>query len=273
MLRVLLTSATDRTLDVLELIMSNGQTQAAILACGFSISCSMVYQSLKVLECHGLVARLAEQHAYGIGLKTFELGLAYSCQHRVLQVAHLVLVRLTDETGKDGCLAVLHGNEIICVIKERAVHRSPLVSGVGMRLSSHLTITGRAVLSVFLRNQVRALYPNRQTLTDHIGIGPGSPRELKVMFVEAQRTGLTEEYEDVTPGSDSYTVAVCDYNDFPIVGLALASVNGSLYPEQKRSLKAKPRFASTKLSRCLGTVGSLTRESARSPCWVPSSRL
>ena len=232
--RVSLAPAADRTLDILEFIASNGQ------------------------ERHGLVTRLTEQRAYGIGLKTFELGSAYSRQHRVSQVAHPVLARLVDETGENGHLAVLHGNEIIYVIEERAAHRPPLVSGVGVRLPSHLTATGRAILAALPRNQVRALYPNRQAFTDRTGIGPKSPKELEATLAETQRTGFAEEHGDVTPGFDSYAVAVRDYNDFPIAGLALTFVSGSLRPEQERSLKTKLRLAGAELSRRLGAVGSLT---------------
>ena len=174
--RVSLAPAADRTLDILEFIASNGQTQAATLARELGIPRSTVYQLLEILERHGLVTRLAEQRAYGIGLKTFELGSAYSRQHRVSQVAHPVLARLVDETGENGHLAVLHGNEIIYVIEERAAHRPPRVSGVGVRLPSHLTATGRAILSALPRNQVRALYPNRKTFTDRTGIGPNVAR-------------------------------------------------------------------------------------------------
>ena len=108
--RVSLAPAADRTLDILEFIASNGQTQAATLARELGIPRSTVYQLLEILERHGLVTRLAEQRAYGIGLKTFELGSAYSRQHRVSQVAHPVLARLVDETGENGHLAVLHGS-------------------------------------------------------------------------------------------------------------------------------------------------------------------
>ena len=135
--RVSLAPAADRTLDILEFIASNGQTQAATLARELGIPRSTVYQLLEILERHGLVTRLAEQRAYGIGLKTFELGSAYSRQHRVSQVAHPALARLVDETGENGHLAVLHGNEIIYVIEERAAHRPPLVSGVGVPFCPH----------------------------------------------------------------------------------------------------------------------------------------
>ena len=234
--RVSLAPAADRTLDILEFIASNGQTQAATLARELGIPRSTVYQLLEILE----------------------RGSAYSRQHRVSQVAHPVLARLVDETGENGHLAVLHGNEIIYVIEERAAHRPPLVSGVGVRLPSHLTATGRAILSALPRNQVRALYPNRQAFTDRTGIGPKSPKELEATLAETQRTGFAEEHGDVTPGFDSYAVAVRDYNDFPIAGLALTFVSGSLRPEQERSLKTKLRLAGTELSRRLGAVGSLT---------------
>lgn len=255
--RVSLAPAADRTLDILEFIASNGQTQAATLARELGIPRSTVYQLLEILERHGLVTRLAEQRAYGIGLKTFELGSAYSRQHRVSQVAHPVLARLVDETGENGHLAVLHGNEIIYVIEERAAHRPPLVSGG--RAPTQSPDRHRAGHSVRTpRNQVRALYPNRQAFTDRTGIGPKSPKELEATLAETQRTGFAEEHGDVTPGFDSYAVAVRDYNDFPIAGLALTFVSGSLRPEQERSLKTKLRLAGTELSRRLGAVGSLT---------------
>ena len=126
------------------------------------------------------------------------------------------------------------------------------------RIARRLTATGRAILSALPRNQVRALYPNRQAFTDRTGIGPKSPKELEATLAETQRTGFAEEHGDVTPGFDSYAVAVRDYNDFPIAGLALTFVSGSLRPEQERSLKTKLRLAGTELSRRLGAVGSLT---------------
>ncbi|MDU1037351.1 MAG: IclR family transcriptional regulator C-terminal domain-containing protein, partial [Bifidobacterium longum] len=108
------------------------------------------------------------------------------------------------------------------------------------------------------RNQIRALYPNRQAFTDRTGIGPKSPKELEATLAETRRTGFAEEHGDVTPGFDSYAVAVRDYNDFPIAGLALTFVSGSLRSEQERSLKTKLRLAGAELSRRLGAVGSLT---------------
>ena len=78
------------------------------------------------------------------------------------------------------------------------------------------------------------------------------------MLADTRRAGFAEEHGDVTPGFDSYAVAVRDYNDFPIAGLALTFVSGSLRPEQERSLKTKLRLAGAELSRRLGAVGSLT---------------
>lgn len=177
--RVSLAPAADRTLDILEFIASNGQTQAATLARELGIPRSTVYQLLEILERHGLVTRLAEQRAYGIGLKTFELGSAYSRQHRVSQVAHPALARLVDETGENGHLAVLHGNEIIYVIEERAAHRPPLVSGVGVRLPSHLTATGRAILAALPRIRSARYIPIVRRSPTAPASAPNRPRSWR----------------------------------------------------------------------------------------------
>ena len=51
--RVSLAPAADRTLDILEFIAGNGQTQAATLARELGIPRSTVYQLLEILERHG----------------------------------------------------------------------------------------------------------------------------------------------------------------------------------------------------------------------------
>lgn len=129
--RVSLAPAADRTLYILEFIASNGQTQPprSLANSAFRAPrCTNCWRFWSVTDWSPALPN----SAYGIGLKTFELGSAYSRQHRVSQVAHPVLARLVDETGENGHLADLHGNEIIYVIEERAAHRPPLVSGVGV---------------------------------------------------------------------------------------------------------------------------------------------
>ncbi|MCI1674099.1 MAG: IclR family transcriptional regulator [Bifidobacterium tibiigranuli] len=245
------TPAAERTLDILEFIATHGETRAAMLARELGIPRSSVYQLLDVLERHGFVTCLKDRHTYGIGLKTFEMGSAYSRQHRVSRIAHPVLARLVDDTGENGHLAVLHGSQIVYVLEERAAGRPPLVSGVGVRLPSHLTASGRAMLAGLPRAQVDALYPNRAAFVDRTGIGPKSPKELRALLSQVHATGFAEEHGDVTPGFDSYAVAIRDYNGYPIAGLALTFVSNALSAERLDALRNRLKLAGEELSRDL----------------------
>lgn len=245
------TPAAERTLDILEFIATHGETRAAMLAQTLDIPRSSVYQLLDVLERHGFVTCLKDRHTYGIGLKTFEMGSAYSRQHRVSRIAHPVLARLVDDTGENGHLAVLHGSQIVYVLEERAAGRPPLVSGVGVRLPSHLTASGRAMLAGLSQAQVDALYPNRAAFVDRTGVGPKSPRDLRALLNAIRLTGFAEEHGDVTPGFDSYAVAVRDYNGYPIAGLALTFVSNALGSERLDALRNRLKLAGEELSRDL----------------------
>lgn len=245
------TPAAERTLDILEFIATHGETRAAMLAQTLDIPRSSVYQLLDVLERHGFVTCLKDRHTYGIGLKTFEMGSAYSRQHRVSRIAHPVLARLVDDTGENGHLAVLHGSQIVYVLEERAAGRPPLVSDVGVRLPSHLTASGRAMLAGLSQAQVDALYPNRAAFVDRTGVGPKSPRDLRALLNAIRLTGFAEEHGDVTPGFDSYAVAVRDYNGYPIAGLALTFVSNALGSKRLDALRNRLKLAGEELSRDL----------------------
>ena len=66
----------------------------------------------------------------------------------------------------------MHGRDVLYIVEERARRRPALVTDVGVRLPSHLTATGRAMLAALPREQVRALFPDiRPFIFGHFGDG------------------------------------------------------------------------------------------------------
>ena len=72
------------------------------------------------------------------------------------------------------------------------------------------------------------------------------------MLRSVRQTGFAEEHGDVTTGFDSFAVPVFDYNGFPIAGLALTFVAGSLDASHIDMLKRRLMRAGADLSRLLG---------------------
>ena len=79
---------------------------------------------------------------------------------------------LVDRTGFSGHLAVLHGNEVVYVLEERAVGRTRLVTDVGVRLPAALTASGRAMLAALTARQVAALFPGSRCVRPAHRPGP-----------------------------------------------------------------------------------------------------
>lgn len=92
---------------------------------------------------------------------------------------------------------------------------------MGVRLPSHLTASGRAILAHLPASQVRALYPDRDAFVDRTGVGPGSPRALRGVLTETRRRGHAIEDGEVTAGLASVAAAVLDHNGLPVAGVAI----------------------------------------------------
>lgn len=182
---------------------------------------STAYHLVNAMIDEGFVVHLADERTYGLGVAAFEVGSGYSRQEPLQRIARRPLAALVDRAGHTAHLAVLHGRDVLYVVEERAPGRPPLVTDVGVRLPSHLTASGRAILAALPATQVRALYPDRSAFSDRHGIGPTSLSALRALLSEARRRGYATEDGEVTPGFASIAAPVLDHNGHPVAGVAI----------------------------------------------------
>ena len=225
---------------------------AATIAHGLGLPRSTVYHLLAVLTEEGFVTHLAEQRRYGLGLAAVELGSAYTRQAPLTRLARPILVRLVDTTRQSAHLAVLSGREVLYLVEERAPGRPALVTDVDVRLPSHLTASGRAVLAGLPPAQVRALFPTAATFAVRTGTGPRSLRELRELLREVRARGYATEDGEVTPGLASVGRAAVDHTGRPVAGIAV-TFRADEVPEAARpDLAVHVGRAAAELSRRLG---------------------
>ena len=248
----ILSPAVVHAFDILDFLATNGPVSAARIVNALHLPRSSTYQLLDVLVRQGLIIHFPERREFGLGIHVFELGSAFMRQHPLARLAQPVLAHVVDVVHENGHLAVLHGNEVIYVLEERAVSRSPLVTGVGVRLPSHLTASGRAMLAYLPDAQLRALYPSRRSFIDRNGVGPKSLSELQQLLANVRDRGFAEEHGDITTGFDSYAVAVFDYNHFPVAGIAITFVASSLNRDASTELITRLMSAGRELTRRMG---------------------
>jgi DNA-binding IclR family transcriptional regulator len=208
---------------------------------------SSTYHLLKVMIDEGFVVHLADERTYGLGVAAFEVGSSYSRQEPLQRIARRPLTALVDHTGQTAHLAVLHGRDVLYVIEERAAGRPPLVTDVGVRLPSHLTASGRAILAALPAAQVRALYPNRMVFTDRHGAGPASPSALRALLSQTRRRGYAAEEGEVTPGFSSVAAVVLDHNSHPAAGVSVTCEGEADSPDIVTAVRETARMVTKRL--------------------------
>jgi DNA-binding IclR family transcriptional regulator len=243
--------AAENTLRILKLLASKrGPMAASSIAAALGLPRSSVYHLLGVMEASGFVLHLHEEQRYGLGISAFELSSAYSRQEPLSRLGRPVLAALVDVVGESAHLAVLHGRDVLYIVEERAKNRPSLVTDVGVRLPSHLTASGRAILAALPRSQVRALYPNAAAFSArHETESPITKYSaLSSHLDQVRQRGYATEHGEVTPGFGSIAAAVTDHVGWPTAAVAVTFLEEKLPAEQWPALAARVQKVADELS-------------------------
>lgn len=210
-----------RGLAVLELLAARGPVGAGVLARELDLPRSTTYHLLGELTAAGYVAHLPEEHRYGLGVAAFELGSAYLRHDPLERLAGPLLRGLVDRVGHTAQLGVLHGGELLYLIKERPARTETVVTDVGVRIPAHLPASGRAVLAHLPAAQVRALFPDRGSFPNRTGRGPRNLPGLRRVLGTERRRGWAVEDGHITPGFASVGCPVFDHGGRPAAALSI----------------------------------------------------
>ena len=155
----------------------------------------------------GYLRRDPRTSLYHIGLKTFEVGARYVENNRHFRYARELLENIVSTTDQTAHMAVLDGTDVVYISKFDCSHAIRMVSIIGRRIPAHATAIGKALLSGYTDDEIRALYAGRElarltenTLTD-----------LDVLIAQLQQArlvGYTSEREESTRGIECVAVAV-----------------------------------------------------------------
>ena len=203
---------------------------ASNIATALGLPRSSVYHLLGVMEANGFVLHLHEEQRYGLGISAFELSSAYSRQEPLSRLGRPMLASLVDVVGESAHLAVLHGRDVLYIVEERAKNRPSLVTDVGVRLPSHLTASGRAILAALPKSQVRALYPNAAAFTARHEVEGAIMKysALSSHLDQVRQRGYATEHGEVTPGFGSIAAAVTDHVGWPTAAVAVTFLEDKL---------------------------------------------
>lgn len=236
-------------LGVLRLLAaSTAPVPAAVIARRLGLPRSSAYHLLAVLTEAGFVAHYPDEHTYGLGVATFEVGTAYLRQDRLERLARPVLARLVATTRATAHLGILLGRDLLYLLKEQPARPLPLVTDVGVRLPAHLTASGRALLAALPAAEVDAIYPPGSPLADRTGRGPRTQAGLRRLLDAEARDGISVEDGFISAGVASVAAAAHDHTGRPVAAISV-SIPAADLPARQAALATSVTRATTTLTR------------------------
>ncbi len=203
-----------------------GPISAGTIATQLNIPRSSTYELLNALVERGYAIHFRESRTYGLGTAAFELGSGYTRQEPLARLGRPLLQNLVDRIGENVHLAVLHESDVLYLVEERAPRRPSLVTGVGVRLPSYLTASGRAILAWLPRPQFRAVIPGPAGATGaRRQWSADDRRALDDVLRQTRARGYATEDEDITKGLASVALPVRDNHGWPIASVAVTFVS------------------------------------------------
>ena len=230
--------AATQTLALLRALAERGPSTATALARTVGAPRSTTYHLLSVLRDEGFVVHLADRRRWSLGPMAFTVGQAYLRHDPREELARPILRALADETGETAHLGVLHGAEVLYILKEsptRPLSAPTLITEVGVRLPAATTASGRCMLALLPHDQVRALMSAPTAFVSRTGRGPQSLSALRRVLAEERRQGFSVEDGEVVPGYASVAVAVTDASGVPSASLSLTFRSEHTWPAGRAS--------------------------------------
>ncbi|GGV29887.1 IclR family transcriptional regulator [Streptomyces griseoflavus] len=145
----------ERAFDLLERMAdAGGEVGLSELSASSGLPLPTIHRLMRTLVTCGYV-RQQPNRRYALGPRLIRLGESAS---RLLGTwARPYLARLVDETGETANMALLDGDEVVYVAQVPSRHSMRMFTEVGRRVLPHSTGVGKALLSGFPPEEVRAL--------------------------------------------------------------------------------------------------------------------
>ena len=246
--------AARHTLQVLShLAGRRGPVGAAAIGHALGLPRSSVYQLLAVLREEGFVVHFPEERLFGLGVRAVELAFAYNRQDPLARVGKPIIERLVDTTRENAQLAIMDGRDIYYVATERAPHRPSIVARVGVRLPSHATASGLAMLAAMSRDQVDALFTGKgvfPSLTERQAVE--NRRQLHAELDRTRARGYGVEIELVEEHIATVACPVIDHLGTPVAAVGISYLSWRIDAAQEEAYAALARTAAEELGRRIG---------------------
>ncbi|WP_051267496.1 IclR family transcriptional regulator [Nakamurella lactea] len=220
----------DRALAIIDYVGERGDFSLAEVLRDLALPRSSAHGLLATLVGRGWLEHDGQTHRYRLGLRAWSVGQTYTGHVDVARVAEPVMDELRDRLEETIQLARLQGTENVYIAISEARRPMRLASSVGMRLDSHATGIGKALLAQL----------DPAEATRRLGSGPLArltdrtivdPDLLAAELDLVRERGWAQDTEEFLPGCRCVAVPV--YNDAAglIVALSVTAPTSRVGPD------------------------------------------
>lgn len=172
---------------------------------------------------------------YSIGIRCYEIGNEYISQMNASDEIREIVKKVVEQCKETSHFAVLDGSDVVYLMKQDSPEAIRMVSSLGKRIPAYSTAIGKALLSGFCDEEVRALYPDGlKKITDKTITNMD---ELCRQLQEIRCTKLAKETEESSMNITCLAVTI-EKNDRVIAAISVSVPIFRATTEKKEEIKA-----------------------------------
>jgi DNA-binding IclR family transcriptional regulator len=233
------------SLSVMEAIAADGPLALADLASRISTPKSSLHRICAVLVERDWLVRRSDGR-FDLGIRAIGLT-ARAAELPIVTAFRSVSAHLLTLHDESVCLAVLDGEESVCVALEETSQPVRLVTRVGSRTPAFASASGRAILADRSPAVVAAQYAGR-TLVTPTGRRLRGAEELLEILSEVRERGYAENDQETAVGLYTVSVPIRGANDAVVAAMTVCVPTSRLTPERREPIVRDLMAAGRRLS-------------------------
>jgi IclR family acetate operon transcriptional repressor len=242
----------DRAMTILEVLGQAERGQRLTdLSRATKLSLTTVHRLLTTLEQRQFVQYSSNDNLWHIGRGAFVVGSAFTREQHFIAAALPFLRRLRDRTHETANLGMVDESEIVLVnqIQSREINRS--ISAIGGRTPMFASGMGKAVLSSYPHDDVRAVV-KRSGMRRVTAKTITTPADLHQQLGQIKLDGFSVDDEEYRVGVRCVAAPVFDGRNEVVCAISVSGTPARIPNERVSSMGLMVKEVAIELSRSMG---------------------
>lgn len=190
------------------------------LQLGFSLA--TIHRLLYTFEKLGYVYQNQEMGLWFIGVRSFEVGIAFLNHRDLVTISRPVMFALMETSGETVNLSIVDDGEIVYISQIECNEMMRMIVKLGGRAPMHASAAGKAMLTTFTKNQINQILKKKglKKITPNT---ISSSSDLNAEILKSKRQGYAIDDEEQAIGLRCVAAPV--YNELS-VACAAVSISG-----------------------------------------------